>query len=105
MVTNPLLVRPDMGAIVSRTDVQEGAGARFGLGLKVTFVEDDPFVSEELGDLGIPVTWNFQRRSSGKVIFVIVRTTRYVRVTIQGIPVVVDRAVCGIEGAEWRIVH
>jgi hypothetical protein len=26
-------------------------------------------------------------------------------VTIQGIPVVVDRAVCGIEGAEWRIVH
>jgi hypothetical protein len=105
VVTDPLSVDPHMGAVVGRANVQEGAGARLGLGVKVTLVEGDAFVAEKLGDLGIPVTGYLQGRSSGEVVLVVVWSTRYVGVTIQRIAVVVDRATSRVEGAEWGIVN
>jgi hypothetical protein len=69
VVANPLPVDPHMGAVISRADVQEGARAGFGLGIKVTLVEDDSFVVEKLGYLGIPVAGNFRERYVKPILF------------------------------------
>jgi hypothetical protein len=49
VVADALLVDPDVRAVVGRADVEEGAGAGFGLGVEVPLVPENAFVVEELG--------------------------------------------------------
>jgi hypothetical protein len=87
-----LLVDPDVGAVVGRADVEEGAGAGFGLGIEVALVPDDALVVEELRDLGVPVAGNFEGGRGGEVVLLVVLADD-VGVGVHGVGLVVDLAV------------
>ena len=72
VIADSFLVDPDVGAVVCRTDVEEGAGARFRLCIEVSLVPEDALVMKELGDLGVPVAGNLERRRGREVILFVV---------------------------------
>ena len=61
MVANAFLVDPNMRTVVSRANVEEGAGARFRLRIKIPLVPENTLVIEELRNLRVPIARNLER--------------------------------------------
>ena len=92
VIADPLLVDPDVRTVVGCTDVEEGAGTRFGLSVEVSLVPDDALVVEELRDLGVPVAGDLEG-GSGREIVLFVVLADDVWVIVHGVGLVVDRAI------------
>ena len=76
VIADPFLIDPNMGAVVGCTDVEERAGARFGLRVEVSLIPDDALVVEQLRELGVPVAGNFERGRGREVVLLVVFTDK-----------------------------
>ncbi len=104
VVADALLVYPDEGLVVCRTDVEEGARVGFGLEVEVALVPDDAFETEEGGVLGVPVAGNFEGGGGGEVVLFVVRAAVDVGMGIEGVAVVANLTGGGIEGSGGWLV-
>ena len=104
VVADALLVDPDEGLIVGRADVEEGARVGLGLKVEVALIPDDSLVAEERRVLGVPVAGHLERGRGGEVVLRVVRAAIDVGVSIEGVGLVVDLAVGGVERSRrWLI--
>jgi len=64
-----LFIEPEPGVVVRRAWMKEDTRALFALISEVAFVPNRPLIVEERLALGVPVGWDFEFGSFGKVIF------------------------------------
>ncbi len=103
VVADALLVHPDVRAVIGCADVEKGARAGLGLGVKVALVPEDAFEVEELRDLGVPVAGDFDGGGGGEIILRVV-LAHEVGMGVHGVAVVVDLAVAGVElSGGWHV--
>src|ERR1700761_7818472 len=104
VITDALLVDPNVGTVVGCTDVEEGAGTSFGLCVEVSLVPEDAFVVEELRDLGVPVAGDPKGGSDREIVLFVVLADD-IRVIVHGVGLVIDRAIASVESVAGRLVH
>ena len=97
VVAEALAVNPDVRAIVGSSDVEEGAGAGFGVEVEVALVPDNAFVAEEGRVLGVPVARDVEGGGSGEVVLGGLDGAGDVKLLIEGVGVVFDLALGGVE--------
>jgi hypothetical protein len=97
VVAETLAVDPDVGAVVGGADVEEGAGVGGGGEGEVALVPDDAFVAEDGGVLGVPVAGDGEVGGGGEVVLGGAGAEGEVGVLVEGVGVVLDLAVGGVE--------
>lgn len=105
VIADALLIDPDKGLVVGRTDVEEGAGAGPGLEVKVALVPDDALEAKERRLLSVPVTGDLESGRGGEVVFRIVWAGVDIGVGVEGVAIVADLAVAGVEVAGGRLIN